>query len=165
MAKVVAPIFATVETIGKAKPSTYQEGEFYYPVLFLDESKEGEAAKIWKSLSEDEASQLRKGARVQLVPAGSTKNGQAKHNIVILDAPAAAPRPIAPTTPPAQQQGDPYRMSDDQKRDVAAYVSQMGDLLSYCRMVAQQKLGEVDEETIRASTSTLFIAAQRKFQL
>jgi hypothetical protein len=165
MAKVVAPIVAIVEIIGKPKPSSYQEGEFYYPTLFLDQSKEGDEAKIWKSLSEDEVSQLRKGARVQLVPAGTTKNGQAKHNIVLMDAPAIAPQhtphqPIAPT-----QQADPYRMSDEQKRDVAAYVSQMGDLLAYCRNVAQQKLGEVEEETIRTSTASLFIAAQRKFNL
>ncbi|WP_088895010.1 hypothetical protein [Leptolyngbya ohadii] len=164
MAKVVAPIVAVVEIVGKPKPSAYHEGEFYYPTLFLDQSKEGDEAKIWKSLTEEEASQLRKGARVQLVPAGSTKNGQAKHNIVLLDAPAVASRPIAPTTAPAQQT-DPYRMSDDQKRDVAAYVSQMGDLLAYCRNVAQQKLGDVEEETIRTSTASLFIAAQRKFNL
>ncbi len=158
MAKVVAPIIATVEIIGKPKPSTYQEGAFYYSTLFLDESKSGDEAKIWKSLSEEEVQQLRKGVRVQLVPAGKDRQGKDKHNIVLLDAPAA------PQTAPAAQ-ADPYRLTDDQKRDVAAYVSQMGDLLNYCRTVAQQKLGNVDEETIRTSTSTLFIAAQRKFGL
>jgi hypothetical protein len=75
MAKVIAPITALVEVIGKPRESSYEVGKFYYPTLFIDLSQpEGaEARKIWKNLSGDEVSQIQKGDRVQLVPAGKVK--------------------------------------------------------------------------------------------
>ena len=155
MAKIVNPITAKIEVVGKLK-----EGDFgaYCPVLFIDLAKpEGsEEAKIWKSLSADEAAPLRRGATVQLIPAGTAKNGKEKHNILLMDAPPAPPSTPAPTT---------GHLSLDQKRAIAAYVDGMGDLLKYCRDTAIAKLGDCDEETIRCSTASLFIAASRKFNL
>jgi hypothetical protein len=91
MAKVVSPLTVRVEVIGKPKESSYQPNTFYYRTLFIDLSKpEGsEAAKIWKSLSSDEVSQIVKGDVVQLVPAGIGESGKTKHNIVITQ-PAAS---------------------------------------------------------------------------
>ncbi len=82
MAKVVTPITATVEVIGKLKESTYSPGTFYHPVLFLDAAKQGEEAKIWKNLTDEEVAQLKKGDRVQLIPIGQDKSGKDKHQIV-----------------------------------------------------------------------------------
>ncbi|MBW4552147.1 MAG: RAD52 family DNA repair protein [Aphanocapsa sp. GSE-SYN-MK-11-07L] len=92
MAKVISPIAARVEVIGKPKESSYQPGQFYYPTLFIDLSKpEGsEEAKIWKSLSSQEISQIAKGDTVELVLAGRNKNGTDKHNIVVIHPAAVA---------------------------------------------------------------------------
>lgn len=74
MAKVVAPINARVEVIGKVKQGEYGP---YRSVLFIDESQlEGsQAGKLWKSFNDDDqtVSQLSKRSRVQLVPAGKDK--------------------------------------------------------------------------------------------
>ncbi|MBV8885795.1 MAG: hypothetical protein JO235_17620 [Chroococcidiopsidaceae cyanobacterium CP_BM_RX_35] len=111
MAKVVTPVTARVEVIGKLKESSYQPGQYYRSVLFLDLSQpEGsEAAKIWKSLSEAECEGLTKGATVQLIPTGVTKEGVARHNIVLLDAQASA------STPAPQASG----WSPDERRAIA----------------------------------------------
>ena len=160
MAKVVTPVTAIVECIGRPKQSSYGDG-VYHPCLFLDEAKSGEEAKIWKSLSEEEVSQLRKGDRVQLVPAGKNTNGTDKHNIVKLGGSTSATN-SQPTTANSQQQG----MTAEQKRAIAAYVEQMGDLYAFCLSTAQNKIGaSTDGETVRCMASSLFIASQRKFGL
>ncbi len=86
MAKVVSPIAAKVEVIGRPRESSYEAGKFYYPTLFIDLSQpEGaETAKIWKNLSEDEVSQIQKGDRVQLISIGKDRGGKDRHNIVLL---------------------------------------------------------------------------------
>ncbi|MEP0911791.1 hypothetical protein NDI45_12795 [Leptolyngbya sp. GB1-A1] len=146
-------IEGTIEVIGREKNGQYGP---YKPVLF----KLADGSEIWKSYKPDapELAQLRKGQTYQLVKVGDE---------IKLVAPGQSTPQAQATTPPIApaHQTDPYRMGDDQKRDVAAYVSQMGDLLAYCRNVAQQKLGDVEEETIRTSTASLFITAQRKFNL
>jgi hypothetical protein len=60
MAKVVQAITAKVEAIGKLKTGNYGK---YRSVLFLDQAQPqgSEAAKIWKSLSEEEAKDLIQG--------------------------------------------------------------------------------------------------------
>lgn len=154
MAKVVTAITARVEVIGKLKNGQFGE---YRPVLFIDLSKpEGaEEAKIWKNLSVEECAPLHKGQSVQLVPVGQDQNGNLKHNILLMESPAA------PQASSADSQ-----LSADRKREIAAYVTQMADLLKFCRDTAVAKLGsDVGEETIRATTSSLFISCQRKFHL
>lgn len=158
MAKVVAPITAKVEVIGKPKQSSYGDGH-YHPCLFLDESKQGDEAKIWKSLSGEEVSQLMKGDRVQLVPAGQDKNGNPKHNIVLLSpaTPATTPRP-APTTP---------GLTADQKRAIATFGADIIAAYAFLYKQAREQLEPIgaSEETIRAAASSALIACQRKLGL
>ena len=117
MAKVVAPVAAKVEVIGRPRESSYEAGKFYYPTLFIDLSQpEGaEAAKIWKNLTEDEVSQIQKGDRVQLISVGKDKSGKDKHNIVLLEDsnPAAIKR--SPDDTPLVSEWGP-----EQKRAIAS---------------------------------------------
>lgn len=110
-------------------------------------------------MSEADAAQFHKGMQVCLIP--TQRDGKQTWDIEILDntAPLSQPQSASKAT----EQPGTYRIPDGQKTQIASYVSQMADLLYYCRTVAIQKLGDVDEETIRSSTATLFIAAQRKF--
>lgn len=86
MAKIVTPTVCKVVAIGKPKESTYTPGQFYHPVLFCDTRyPEGdEQAKLWKNLSGDEVALLQRGETVQLVPIGTDKHGNPKHQIVKL---------------------------------------------------------------------------------
>jgi len=159
MAKVVTPVTAKVEIIGKLKESSYQAGQYYRSVLFLDLSQpEGtDAAKIWKSLSESECEGLVKNATVQLVPAGRDKNGNDKHNIVLMDVQA----PVAvPTSTPAQTTG----WTPDEKRAIATKVAQHADLMVHCLKTSRKKFGGLveTEESLRALATTLFLAAIKK---
>ncbi len=161
MAKVVTPITAVVEVIGKPKESTFTPGQHYYPVLFLDAALQGDAAKIWKNLTDEEVAQLRKGDRVQLVPIGQDKQGKDKHQIVKL---GGEPVPLSQVTPQASPSD--VGMTADLKRAIAGYVEDMGNLYSFCLDVAQKKVGaSCDAETVRCMASSLFIASQRKFGL
>ncbi len=116
MAKVVTPITARVEVIGKLKEGNYGP---YRSCLFVDQSQpEGsEESKIWKSLTDEESAPLVKGAIVQLVPAGKDKSGNDKHNIVLLDSPTTPPPPAAQTATP--------RLTNDQKRAIATFGGDM----------------------------------------
>jgi hypothetical protein len=172
MAKVVTPITATVEVIGKLKESTYSPGTFYHPVLFLDAAKQGEEAKIWKNLTDEEAAQIKKGDRVQLVPIGQDKSGKDKHQIVKfggVEFPAnPVPVPACPTPSQVNPQASPsdVGMAPDLKRAIAAYVEELGGLYAFCLDVSQKKIGaSCDAETVRCMASSLFIASQRKFGL
>lgn len=154
-------VLAVVETVTKPKPSQYGSGS-YQSVLFLRYDREGDEAKVWIAMGEANAKLFRRGQQVYLSPIA--RDGKQSWDVEVIDAPTPLPgeQPSAPRT--ADQPGA-YRISDEQKQSIAAYVSQMADLLGYCRTVAIQKLGDVDEETIRASTATLFITAQRRFNL
>lgn len=58
-------------------------------------------------------------------------------------------------------------MTVEQKREIAGYIDDMGDLYKYCLETAETKLSDVDCDlyTVRACASSLFIAAQRRFDL
>lgn len=152
MAKVVAPINARVEVIGKVKQGEYGP---YRSVLFIDESlPEGsEAGKLWKSFNDDDqtVSQLSKGSRVQLVPAGKDKSGKDKHNIL-----------IAQKSPMVESKPTESGWTLEEKRAIASKVNQNADLLAYCLQTARAKFGDlVGAEDIRALAITLFLQADR----
>ncbi|HEY9823842.1 MAG TPA: hypothetical protein V6D19_00215 [Stenomitos sp.] len=153
MPKLVQPVVAVVELITAQKEGNYGP---YRSVLF----KDGEN-KIWQSFDPDaeELQLLKKGQRVQLVPRGESKGGKTQYNLVLLDAPSA---PTAQPTPRKSER--PALLSDEQKRDTAAYIEQMAKLYRYCLEQATLSLKGVtdDPDTIRAAASTLFIAAQRR---
>ena len=167
MAKVVSPITARVEVIGKPKESSYQPGQYYYPTLFIDLSQpEGsESAKIWKSLSDDEVNQICKGDVVQLVPAGNDKNGRAKHNIVV--AQIATPSQNLSKDYSDRTISRPVGIDAETKKLIAAYVDSQADLYRFCYQTAQTKLDGLtdDLETTRCMATTLYLGAVRKFDL
>jgi hypothetical protein len=154
MAKVVTPITAKVEVIGKVKQGNYGD---YHSVLFADQSKpEGsEEGKIWKNFdAEDETLKLlRKGAIVQLVPAGKDKNGKEKHSIVLMGAPQTQTEPD-----PTEQQ--PV-ITSAVKRALAQDVETSAKFYRYCYETAQQQMkGLVDDPSeLRAIATTLFLQA------
>lgn len=159
MAKVVMPLICTVEVIGKPKQSSHGNG-YYHSVLFLDESKTGEAAKIWKSLSGEEVSRVMKGDLVQLVPAGNDSKGNVKHNIVLLSSTATT----VPTTAPAPLQSQPVPgLTPEQKRAIAAWGSDVIKAYSFLYQQAKAELEQhgASEETIRAAASSALIACQQ----
>ena len=166
MAKVVVPIVAKVEVIGRPRESSYEAGKFYYPTLFIDLSQpEGaEAAKIWKNLTEDEVSQIQKGDRVQLISVGKDKSGKDKHNIVLLeDSNPAAIKSRPDDTPQASE------WSPEQKRAIASYIERQADLLGFCLKISREKFANPNsplvqtEESVRTLATTLYINAVRKF--
>jgi hypothetical protein len=168
MSKVVTPIAARVEVIGKPKESSFNPGTYYYSTLFIDLSQpEGsESAKIWKSLSGDEVSQILKGDLVQLVPAGHDKNGKPKHNIVVTQPRPAVPQPQGDKSEPIADKGL-GQLSPDTKWAIAAYVDSQSDLYRFCYQTAQGKLDGMtnDLETTRCMATTLYLGAVRKFGL
>lgn len=165
MAKVVSPISAKVEVVGKLKDGDYGP---YRSVLFLDQSQpEGsEAAKIWKSLSDEETKPLRKGVIVQLIPAGSDKNGNVKHNIVLLDTQnTSPPTASASTTPPAipQRPDAPPLWTDDQKRQLSAAVCDHADLFRFCLETVKGKINDLaDHRDHRAIATTVYLQVLRQ---
>lgn len=168
MAKVVSPIAAKIEVIGRPRESSYEAGKFYYPTLFIDLSQpEGlEAAKIWKNLTEDEVSQIQKGDRVQLISVGKDKSGKDKHNIVLLDSPTTVPK-----SPPGQPAPLTSEWTPDQKRAIASFVEDQADLLGFCLKVSREKFANPQnplvetEESIRTLATSLYITTQHKFQV
>lgn len=157
MPKLVQPVVATVELITAEKEGNYGP---YRSVLFKDGDN-----KIWQSFEPDaeELQLLKKGQKVQLVPRGESKSGKTQYNLVLLDAPSpASTAPTASSTPRKTER--PALLSDEQKRDTAAYIEQMAKLYRYCLEQATLSLkGATDDpDTIRAAASTLFIAAQRR---
>jgi hypothetical protein len=73
---------------------------------------------------------------------------------------------MAAAAPQANDEPDEF-MPPQQKQAIATYVEQMGDLYAFCFQVAKTKLdGKTDNpETIRVCSSSIFIAAQRRFGL
>jgi hypothetical protein len=157
MSKVVAPIVATVEFITAEKSGEYGP---YRSVLFKTPDDE----KIWKSFdpTSEELTLLRKGVRVQLIPAGE-RHGKTSHNIVLLDE-ATAP---APATAPSAPIVEPEQAYEAMLRTVAARYSRA---IAGAKYIARKDLG-MDDETIAARpelvediASTLFIEVNRSIR-
>ncbi|HEY9908136.1 MAG TPA: hypothetical protein V6D18_11110 [Thermosynechococcaceae cyanobacterium] len=166
MAKVVSAISAKVEKIGKLKEGNYGP---YRSVLFLDQAypRGAEEAKIWKSLSDEETQNLREGATVQLVPSGTDKNGNTKHQIVTMDSPPTATRssPPLPSSPsPAaivtRPTSVPPTWNPQDKQQLCALVTDYADLFKFCIATVQHKMEEqVESRDYRAIATTLFLQA------
>lgn len=157
MAKVVQAITARVEVIGKLKTGNYGK---YRSVLFLDQAQpEGsESAKIWKSLSEEEANGLTQGAIVHLVPAGKDRNGKEKHNILQIEADSPPPRRTID-----RPDSIPATWNDEQKIALSAQICDHADLLRFCLEVAHEKFaGVADQRDFRALATTLYLQILRQ---
>ena len=157
MASVVTPILCTVEHITGIKSGQFGD---YRSVLFLTPTRE----KIWKSFPADanEASLIKKGDLVQLIPAGKDKSGKDKHNIMLLEESTNVP-----TSQPPQPEAVPVaeQWSAERKRAIACYLESQLALLAYCDKQARQTFDGLPEETVQKYSVTLFLAAQKKFGL
>lgn len=141
MSKLVTPIPATVELVTGIKESQYS---LYRSVLFTTAT----GKQVWQSFppGSPELEALTPRTRVRLIPNGQIKNGKASHVVELIQ--------------------DGERMSAETKRDVASYIQEMARLYGFCYSEAQKELTDTaNEETLRCAASSLFIAAQRRFQL
>lgn len=149
-------VLATVEFITATKEGDYGP---YRSVLFKRTDLEGDPAKVWRSMDPEDAEQFSKGQRVNLIPT-TNKRGKPSWDIELLDQQTTTtPTPVAPTTDSTPQ------LTAGKKQAIAEYVSQQGDLLAYCWRVVEEKLAGKSEESHRCAASSLYIAAQRKFNL
>ena len=166
-------IGAYVEVVGKPRDSKHGPGQ-YRPVLFHRNDKVGEEQKVWKSMSLADAEQFTKGQFVHLIPA--KRDGKDTWDIEVADPRQSqstpAPVPTAPTTPSVQQasltpESRPEAFIAGQpKTAIAQYVSEMGDLYAHCYSTAIAKLPDgVSDGQVQGMASSLFIAAQRRFNL
>lgn len=157
MSKVVAPIVAVVELITAEKSGEYGP---YRSVLF----KTSDDEKIWKSFdpTSQELTLLKKGVRVQLIPAGE-RHGKPSHNIVLLND-ATAPAPAAAPSAPI---GEPEQAYEAMLRQVTARYSRA---IAAAKYVCKKDMG-MDEETIAARpevikeiATALFIEVNRSIR-
>jgi hypothetical protein len=152
MSKIVTPIEAKIELITEPKDGQYGP---YRSVLF----KTPEGEKIWKSFPPDseELSILKVGQKVRLIPSGKTKGGKDSHVIEPLD--------FSPTT--ATPPNNSGLLTESQKYEIAGYIEQMAALYRFAYGQAAQHLKGMteSEETLRCCASSLFISAQKKFDL
>jgi hypothetical protein len=144
---------ATVEVIGKPKPSKFADKPPYRPVLF----NLADGSQVWKSYSEGspELEWLNTGETYQAAIAGEE---------VTLIAPATAP------TTPATAQGKPASldtMAPEDKQAIASYITSISALYAFCYQQAAHHLAPhgAPEPAIQAAASTTFIQASRKFSL
>jgi hypothetical protein len=145
---------ATVEVIGKPKPSKFADKPPYRPVLF----NLADGSQVWKSYSEGspELEWLNTGETYQAAIAGEE---------VTLIAPTA---PAATTQAPTQ--GKPASldtMAPEDKQAIASYITSISALYAYCYQQAVHHLAphQAPLEAVQAAASTTFIQASRKFSL
>ena len=141
---------ATLETIGRPKPSKYEGKPDYRPCLFVLPN----GSQRWKSYNEGspELDWLQKGQTYQ-----ATLTGDDLTIIQPTDAPA-------PTVAPTATGGT---IPDSKKPQIAAYATDMAKLYAYCysQAKATMEVHEAPLEAVQAAASSVFIAASRKFNL
>lgn len=143
-------IAATVGAIAKPKQGEYGE---YQSVLFEGPGLPG--GKVWRAMDPDQAQQFQRGQLVYLVPT-TNKRGKPSWDIELLNLDTAAP--TAPSQDITAPQGpDP--------KAIAIYLDQMCDLYAACYRRANRAMDGAPEPAIQAAASSVFIAAQRKFNL
>jgi hypothetical protein len=142
---------------GCGKPKDFGHGDRVNSVVTLDN---GEEVKLWGKPDDQSLVSLRKGQAVSLIYDG-------KNYKLVNSQPAPQTATTAQTAPPQAAPVTNSELSKEQKRAIAEYIEGRADLLKYCWTTAKVKLGDVttDEESLRCAASTLFIAAQKKFDL
>lgn len=168
------PIKAVVAYIMDEKCGEYGP---YQSVLF--ESSGLQDGKLWRALKPDEARQLQKGQAVELTPA-TTSSGKDSWNIRLLDnqPPQAVqhsqPQPVVRSpqsvqTQPATQSLPPYQAQtrENRRQQIESFIFSMAKLHAICYQAAEQAYDgkSAPDEVIRAATSSIFIAAERRFRL
>ena len=152
---------AYVEAIGKPRQSKHNAGQ-YQPVLFHRNDCVGEAQKVWKSMSLQDASQFQKGMFVNLIPA--QRDGRDTWDIEIPVVPSD-PRPqqpvptaTAPTVAPVATAPTMQSITPAQKRQWASDIDNSAKLFRRCYEAAVTHCGDLidDQAGLRAIATTLF---------
>jgi len=137
---------ATLITATVVKPPRQVDTK-HGPRLVADlKTVEGEEVTLWKPTTDEAIAALQRGQSVHLVKDSKGFN-------------------LVAQTQQQPQQPTEQGLTPELKRQIAGYITQQADLLKFCRDIAIAKIGNVDEETIRCTTQTLYIAASRKFSL
>lgn len=142
---------------GCGKPKDFGHGDRVNSVVTLDN---GEDVKLWGKPDDQALVSLRKGQSVNLIYDG-------KNYKLVNSQPASLTATTAQTAPPQAAPVTNSELSKEQKQAIAEYIEGRADLLKYCWTTAKTKLGDIttDEASLRCAASTLFIAAQKKFDL
>jgi hypothetical protein len=110
---------------------------------------DGTEHRLWGQPDDREIAALKKGQQVQLLHDGKG------YKLIPNNPPTQAKQPVA------------TELTPEQKWAIAEYVTGQADLLKFCWTTATAKLEGLatEEESIRCAASSLYIAAQRKFNL
>lgn len=119
---------------------------------------DGTETAIWGPPSYAPLADLQQGDAV-------TVSKDSKNKVHIIENHLVSPTMTAPTLPTQSKPTTAHSLSSDTKKAIAAYVGEMGDLYAFCFNTVYDKLPDASEETQRAAASSLFIAAQRRFNL
>lgn len=111
----------------------------------------GETVAVWRPANDPVLMKFRQGDRVSLA-----KDSKGKISLIDNPSPASATVPTASTS---------TGLDPETKKAIAAYIEEMGSLYSFCYTTATNKLADAPNEAKQAMASSLFIAAQRKFNL
>ncbi|MDB9529913.1 hypothetical protein PN498_28260 [Oscillatoria sp. CS-180] len=119
---------------------------------------DGSEDALWRPGGDTHFLSYRKGSAVQI-----TKDHKGKLSLVE----SSAEQPPTPGTAPASQPSPAQLLEGTSKADIAQYVTDMAALYSYCYGEAVKHLAqhEPPEHAIRGAASSLFIAAQKRFDL
>lgn len=121
---------------------------------------DGSEDALWRPGGDTHLLSYQRGSTVQI-----TRDHKGKLSLVdtsATEAPAPATAAPAAPEPPAAQ-----TLEGTSKAEIAQYVTDMAALYSYCYGEALQHLAkhEPPEHAIRGAASSLFIAAQKRFDL
>ena len=114
---------------------------------------DGSEDALWRPRGDRHLLSCRQGSEVQI-----TRDHKGKLSLVDPPAPATAPQPSAPSA---------QTLEGVDKAAIAQYVTDMAALYAYCYGEAVQHLAkhEPPEHAIRGAASSLFISAQKRFDL
>jgi hypothetical protein len=145
-------------TTGKVKytPGTPRDTQYGPRINAVLTLPDGTEAKLWGDPDDASLLALKKGESVQLA-----KN--AKGNWQLASAPpveAPSNNTVTPTKPNQSTQ----LLSDDEKRAIAAKVSENAKLMKYCLQQAREHCSEYLEtsEDLRSVATTLFLQAVKR---
>ena len=131
---------------GAGQPRETQYGMRINALLTLPDGTEH---RVWGQPDDLAIASLKKGRQVQLLHDGKG------YKLIADNQPTQVKQPIA------------TELTPEQKRAIAEYVTGQADLLKFCWSTAAAKLDGLatEEESIRCAAASLYIAAQRKFNL
>lgn len=138
----------------KAFPDKYNEGKFKQNLVL--QMEDGSEETLYFSQGRVPHANLPKGATVEVL----FEERDGKRTRKLIENPSS--------TPTSQPQGNAFHtlLSKTQKKEIAEYIQQQGDLLNYCWDTALTKLdGKIQaEETLRVLATTLYSSAKEKFE-